>query len=153
MDQKGYHRWDLLRLNKYTGLEGRYSLKQRNPIYFFFKTLMQLYFLRSSLYTLTYYIKEVIRGKIFWRINLKVLAYEAAAAWNRGIPCNFSQHWSNCSCFLYFSILDYCIKESIKGNFLDMKFKSVGLWGSYDLKQGNPLQNIKISNQIVFGYT
>ena len=36
----------------------------------------------------------------------KVLAYEAATAWNRGIPCNFSIHWSNCICFVYFLIFD-----------------------------------------------
>ena len=30
-----------------------------------------------------------------------------------------------------------------------MKFKSVGLWVSYGLKQENPLQNFKIANQIV----
>ena len=46
----------------------------------FFKTLIQLYVLRSFLYSLTYFIKEVISGKIFWRSNLKVLAYEAATA-------------------------------------------------------------------------
>ena len=107
----------------------------------FYKTLIQLYLLRSFLYSLTYCIKEVIKGKIFWRSNEKiaglrgsygleqgnplqffqntdpivfvlfislffdllyqrgyqrqyfwrwiekVLAYEAATAWNRGIPC------------------------------------------------------------------
>ena len=52
-----------------------------------FKMLIQLYLLRSFLYSLTYCIKEVINGKIFWRLNFKVLAYEAATAWNRGIPC------------------------------------------------------------------
>ena len=71
-----------------------------------FKTLIQLYLLRSFLYSLIYCIKEVIKGKIFWRLNKKVLAYEAVTAWNRGIPCNFSKHWSNCICFVYFSIFD-----------------------------------------------
>ena len=72
----------------------------------FFNILIQLYLLCPFLYSLTYCIKEVINGKIFWRLNLKVLAYEAATAWNRGIPCNFSEHWSNCTCFVYFSIFD-----------------------------------------------
>ena len=36
----------------------------------------------------------------------KGLAYEAATARNRGIPCNFSKHWSNCICFIYFYIFD-----------------------------------------------
>ena len=38
MDQKGYQRWDILRLNEYAGLYGRYSLKQGNPLYFFQNT-------------------------------------------------------------------------------------------------------------------
>ena len=41
----------------------------------FFKTLIQLYLLRSNIYSLTYYIKEVIteviKGNIFWRISEK----------------------------------------------------------------------------------
>ena len=37
----------------------------------------------SFLYSLTYCIKEVIKGKIFWRLNEKILVYEAATAWNR----------------------------------------------------------------------
>ena len=73
---------------------------------YFFKILIQLYLLRSFLYSLTYCIKEVINGKILWRLNLKVLAYEAATAWKRVIPCNFLKHWSNCICFVYFSIFD-----------------------------------------------
>ena len=60
-------------------------------IVFFFKTLIQLYLLRSFFYSLTYCIKEVIKSKIFWRLN----------------------------------------------------GKSVGLWGSYGLKQGNPLKIFK----------
>ena len=53
----------------------------------FFKTLIQLYLLCSFLYSLTYCIKEVIKGRIFWRLNEKIPAYEAATARNRGIPC------------------------------------------------------------------
>ena len=72
----------------------------------FFKMIIQLYLLRSFFYSLTYYIKEVIKGKIFWRLNLKVLAYEVATSWNRGIPGNFSKHLSNCICFVYFYIFE-----------------------------------------------
>ena len=52
------------------------ALKQAKPLYFF-KTLIQL---RSFLYSLNYCIKEVDNGKIFWRLNKIVLAYEAATA-------------------------------------------------------------------------
>ena len=75
MDQKGYQRWDILRLNEYVGLWGRYSLKQGNTLDFCFKTLIQLYVLRSLLYSLAYYIKEVIKGEIFGDKTKKVLAY------------------------------------------------------------------------------
>ena len=74
--------------------------------FIFFTTQIQLYLLRSFLYSLTSCIKEVIKGKIFWRMNLKVLDNEAATAWNREIPSHFSKHWYNCICFVYFSIFD-----------------------------------------------
>ena len=79
-----------------------------------FKTLIQLYLLHSFLFPLNYCIKEVIKGKIFWRLNLKVLANKSATAWNRGIPCNFSKHWSNLLPPPLF--LTYFIKEGIKDN-------------------------------------
>ena len=41
-------------------------------------------------------------------------------------------------------------KRVSKAIFLEMNWKSVGLRESYGLKQGNPLQNLKISNQIIF---
>ena len=50
--------------------------------------------------------------------------------------------------FLYY--LTYCIKEGIKGNcFWRLNEKSVGLQGSYGLKQGNSLKKFKITNQVV----
>ena len=54
----------------------------------FFKTLIQLYFLRSFRYSLTYCIKKGIEDNILEKI-LKVLAYEADTACKRGIPCIF----------------------------------------------------------------
>ena len=72
----------------------------------FIKILIQINLLRSFLHSLTYCIKEVINNKIFWRIKEKVLAYKIATAWNRGIPCNYSKQWSNCICFIHFSIFD-----------------------------------------------
>ena len=81
----------------------------------------------------------------------KVQANEAAMAWNRGIPRKkFKSLILLYLFYLFFKFLTYCIKEGINGNILDIKFKSVGPWGRYTLKEGNPLQNIKIANQIVF---
>ena len=117
----------------------------------FFKILIQLYLLRSFLYSLTYCIKEVINGNILWRLNEKVLAYAAATAWNRGIPCKVSIYWSNCICFVYLSILDLLYQRGYQRQyFWTLNEKSVGLWGSYGMKQGNTLQLFKNTYPIVF---
>ena len=116
---------------------------------FFYKTLIQLY----SFYLFFYFYLLYKRGyqrQYFWTLKLKVLAYEAATAWNRWIPCNCSKHWSDCICFVYFSIFDLLYQRGIKGNILDIKSQSVGLWGSYSAKQGIPLKNLRIANHIVF---
>ena len=73
---------------------------------------------------------------------MNIQAYKADKAWNRRIPCIFFktliQLYLLCS-FLYY--LTYCIKKVIKSKiFWRLNEKSVGLWGSYGLKQGNPLQ-------------
>ena len=52
--------------------------------------------------------------------------------------------------YLFFYFWFTVSKRVSKAIFLDIKLKSVGLLGSYGLKQGRPLQNLKISNQIVF---
>ena len=107
-----------MRLNGYVGLWGIYSPKQGNTLYFF-KTLIQLYLLRSFLYSLTNCIKEVINGNIFWRLNLKVLVYETATSWNRGIPCiYFSKHWSNCTLFISFSIFGLLYQRGYQRQYL-----------------------------------
>ena len=48
--------------------------------------------------------------------------------------------------FLYFWLT--VSKRVSKAIFLDITFKSVGLWGSYGLKQGNPLQFFKTLIQL-----
>ena len=114
-----------------------------------FNMIGKMFPMLSGKYMLTYCIKEVIKGNIFWWLNKKVPAYEAATVWNRGIPCIFFQNTDSIVfVFFIFLFLNFCIKESIKGNFLDIKFKSVGLWGSYGLKQGNPLQFFKTLIQL-----
>ena len=73
----------------------------------FFKILIQLYLLRSFLYSLTYCIKEVINGKIFWRFIEKSVGLWGSYGLKQGNPLQFfSKHWSNCICFVYFSIFD-----------------------------------------------
>ena len=45
-----------------------------------FKLQFQIYLLRVFHYSLTYCIEEVIKGKIFWRLNKNWMTYEAAMA-------------------------------------------------------------------------
>ena len=87
------------------------SMRQLRPetgefLVFSFKALIQVYLLRSFIYSLTYYIKEVIIRRIFWRWNNIVLAYEAATAWNRGIVWKKSKTVIQLYLFFYFSIFD-----------------------------------------------
>ena len=119
----------------------------------FFKILIQIYLLRSFLYYLTYCIKEVINGNIFWRFNLEVLAYGQLRP-ETGVYLAMFQNTNPIVLvflFLYFWLT--VSKRVSKAIFLDIKFKSVGLWGSYGLKQRNPLQNLHNNNQIIFGST
>ena len=54
--------------------------KKGESLAIFSNTLIQFYLSRLFLYSLTYCIKVVIRGKIFWRLNEKLPAYEADTA-------------------------------------------------------------------------
>ena len=87
------------------------------PCNFFVKTLIQLCLFCSFLYSLTYYTKEVIKGKILWKWNKKMPFYEAATAWNRRIRVLFfSKNWSNCFFLLIFLFSTCCFKDGIKIN-------------------------------------
>ena len=88
----------------------------------FFKILIQLYLLCSFIYSLTYWINEVIRSRIFRRLNKIVLAYDATTAWNRGISSNFF-HKTDPIVFIFFIyiFLTYYIKEGIKVNIFGHK--------------------------------
>ena len=71
---------------------------------------------------------------------MNMSAYEADTAWNWVIPCNpfktLIKLYLLCLFLYYFT---YCIKEGIKVNIFGDYIKIAGLWGSYGLKQGNPL--------------
>ena len=61
----------------------------------------------SGKHMLTYCIKEVIKGKIFWRLNKKSTGIWGSYGLKQGNPLQFfSKHWSNCICFLYFFIFE-----------------------------------------------
>ena len=93
---------------------------------------------------MTYSIKEVIKGKIFWRLNKKVPAYEAATSWNRGIPCNFFK--TLIQLYLFYLFLYFWLtasKRVSKAICLEIIFKSVGLWGSYGWNRGIPCKILK----------
>ena len=120
---------------------------------FFFLTLIQLYLLHSFLYFLTYCIKEVIKGNIFWRLNEKNAGLWGSYGLKQRNPLNFfSKHWSNWFfLFLYFWLtVSKRVSTSIC---LDITFKSVDVLGSCGLKKGNSMQNLKFSNKIISGST
>ena len=57
-----------------------------NPLQFFSKHWSNcICFIYFSIFDLLYQIEY--QRQLFWTLNLKVLAYEAATAWNREIPC------------------------------------------------------------------
>ena len=73
--------------------------------------------LRSFLYSLNYCIKEVIKGKIFWRLNEKVLAYEAGRPETGESPAIFFRNTDPIVFVLFiYLFFTYFIKEGIKGN-------------------------------------
>ena len=85
---------------------------------FFFKTLIQLYLLCLFIYSLTYCIKEVIKGKMFWRLNEKCAGLWVSYGLKQGNPLQFfSKHWSNCICFAYFSIFDLLYQRGYQGKY------------------------------------
>ena len=46
----------------------------------------------------------------------KVPVYEAATAWNRGIPCHFFSNTNKKLYILYTNLFNYCIIKGIKVN-------------------------------------
>ena len=107
----------------------------------FFQNTNPIIFVMLFIYYLNFCIKEGIKGNILdikWKKCWPMRHLRPETGESLVI---FSKHWSNCICFVYFSIFWLTLsKGETKELFLDIKFKSVGLWGSYGLKQGNPLQ-------------
>ena len=91
----------------------------------------------------------VIRSSVvgFWR---RLLAFEAATAWNRGTPCKMFKFTNIMFFFLLIRDFHHLIKQMIKDTIsVNLMGKYVGHWGSYSLKQGNYLQNFQINNQVI----
>ena len=111
----------------------------------FSKTLIQLYLLRSFLYDLTYCIKEVIIGTIFFRINKKLLVYDAATAWNRVIPCNFFKTLIQMYLFyLFFYFWITVSKRIYKAIIVDINFKVLAYDAATAWNRGIPCKIIKL---------
>ena len=80
----------------------------------FFKIIIQLYLLSSFLYSLTCCMKEVVKGRIFWSLNIEVFAHESATDSYMRIPCNLIQNTDPIVLVLSIALLlNYYIKESI----------------------------------------
>ena len=118
----------------------------------FFKTLIQLYLFCLFLYFWLTISKRVSKA-IFLDITFESVVLWGSYGLKQGNPLYFFQ---NTDPIVFFSFLYFWLTISnrvSKAIFLDITFKSVGLWGRYGMKQGNPLQYLKFSNQIVFGST
>ena len=88
---------------------------------------------------------------IIWRLNEKMLAYEAATAWNRVISCNFSKHWSNCICFIYSSIFDLLYQRWYQRQyFRTLSLKVLAHEAATAWNRGIPCKFFKITNQIIY---
>ena len=133
-------------------LWGSYGMKQGKPLQFF-KTLIQLYSFNLVLYFwLT--VSERVSNAICLDIKFKSVGRWGSYVLKQGNPLQFFKTLIQLylfDVFLYFWLT--VSKRVSKAIFLEIKFKSIGRWGSYGLKLGNPLQNINISNQIIFGST
>ena len=68
---------------KSVGLLGNYGLKQVNPLQFFKTQIKNICFVCELIYLLYH---RGYQRQYSWTLHLKVLAHEAATAWNRGIP-------------------------------------------------------------------
>ena len=75
---------------KSASLWGSYVLKQGNPLQFC-KILIQLY-LFFYFYIFDFLHQRGYQRQYFWTLYLKLLCYEAATSWNRGIHC-IIQKW------------------------------------------------------------
>ena len=89
----------------------------------FFKTLIQLYLLCSFLYSLTYCIKEVIKGNILLRLDEKYASLRQLQPQTRESLAILSKYRSYCFCFIYFLFFAYFIKEGIKHNIFGDELK------------------------------
>ena len=141
-----------MRLSEYVGLWGRHIRKQGGPLFSSSKSLIKLYVLRTFFIISLTVSKRLWKSKIFWRLNEKVPACEAATSWNRGISCNLFENTNPIEflLFIFVYFVPTVSKRVPKVIFLDIKFKSFGLRGNYSLIQGNTLQNLWIVTQILF---
>ena len=81
----------------------------------------------------------LVRGEVLWG---RMSSIEADMAWNMGIPCktfkSLIKLYFSCLVYFCFPILS---KNISKERFLFMLvIRYAGHWGSYILKQGNPLK-------------
>ena len=105
--------------------------------------LIQLFLVRSFLYSLTYCVKEVIKGNIFWRLNEESVGLWGSYGLKQRNPLKFFKTLIRLYLFYLFLYFWLTLSKRVsKAICLYINLKSVGLWGSYGLKQGNPLQKI-----------
>ena len=136
---------NMLAYDTYTAWSRRIScisFQNTNPIVFVM--FISLFFV--ILYQRSY--KRWDPLEIKWKFNGLWGSYSL----KYGKPLSFFfKTQSNCICYVSSCCFWLTVsKRVLRALFLDITFKSVGLWGSYDLNNGNFFINIKIANQIVY---
>ena len=86
----------------------------RGILYIFFKTLIQYYLFWSFLYSLTYCNKEVIKGKIIWRLNEKGVGIWGIYGLKQGNSLHFFPNTDKKLYVLCSNLLTYCIIKGIQ---------------------------------------
>ena len=143
-----------MRLNEYVGLWGSFSLKQGYPMHFF-QNADPILFVTFVLFILSLDVPKSLSKLRSLGDKMKiVLAFKENMAWSEEIPCN-SFFLTDPIVFVLciFPFLFTVSKRISKTIFLEIRIKSTFLWYSYNLNQGNYLQNLRIANQIIFVFS
>ena len=111
----------------------------------FFKTIIQFYLLCSFLYSLTFYIKEVIKGKIFWRLNDKSVGLWDNYSLKQGNPLQVFKILIQLYLFCFFSIFDLLYQTGYQRQyFLTLNLKVLACEAAKAWSKGIPCKILKL---------
>ena len=117
----------------------------------FFKTLIQLY-LFYLFFNILLTVSKRVSKSIFLDITFKSVGIWGSYSLKQGNPLHFfSKHWSNCICFVYFSIFDLLYQRGYQMQyFWTLPLKVLAYESDTAWFRDIPLQNLKFSNHVIF---